>query len=247
MSRLVKIALVVSLAFNIAFLIGYFSAPTSAKPVELPDHAVDLVQRELGLDMSQRKQFVSLHTQADARAREFYEATALARQELLAESAKPEPDADKIATLQEELNRLREANRELHFAQFKRFMETLTPHQRRAVHDKLRYGHHSHGRRREHFIREFDEDGDGRLNEKERRKAIETVRKRFHDRAGRDGREHPKPPFGKFGPGMRPPGPGMRRRPDGKPKPGMHDGRPERRKHDETEKEVEPEQDMPQT
>ncbi|NQT89538.1 periplasmic heavy metal sensor [bacterium] len=247
MNRLLKIALVVSLAFNIAFLIGYFSAPTSAKPTELPDHTADLVQRELGLDMDQRKNFLSLHSAAGARAREFYEATALARQELLAESAKPEPDDEKIATLQEELSRLRESNRELHFSQFQKFMETLTPHQRRAVHEKLSFGHRSHGRRHEHFVREFDEDKDGRLNEEERRRAIETVRKRFHDRAGKDGKEHGKPPFGKFGPGMRPPGPGMWRRPDGSHRPGKHDGRPERSKQNEEEKEVEPEQTAPRT
>ena len=91
MNRLVKIALLISLAFNMAFLIGYFSAPTSATPTELPDHTADLVQRELGLDMSQREKFLSLHSEAGARVREFHQASALVRQDLLAESAKPEP------------------------------------------------------------------------------------------------------------------------------------------------------------
>ena len=69
MNRLLKIALIISLAFNITFVIGYFSAPSSAKTAELPETAADLVQSELGLDMEQREQFMSLHAEARARTR----------------------------------------------------------------------------------------------------------------------------------------------------------------------------------
>jgi Spy/CpxP family protein refolding chaperone len=208
MSRLLKIALIISLAFNITFVIGYFSAPSSAKTTELPEAAADLVQSELGLDMEQREQFVSLHAEARARTRDLIETMSIVRQQLLAESAEDEPDTEKIAKLQSELDRLRDEHRMCHQNLFRKFMDSLTDHQRHTVHEKLRYGRPPHWLRHQRLIREFDKDGDGRLNEEERGQAIQAVRERFHKRfRDRDHYHGPSRPDGRW-PGHRPPKPG---------------------------------------
>jgi hypothetical protein len=208
MNRLLKIALIISLSFNITFVIGYFSAPSSAKPTELPEAAADLVQSELGLDMEQREEFMSLHAEARARTRDLIETMSIVRQQLLAESAEDEPDPEKIAKLQSELDRLRAEHRACHYNLFQKFMDSLTDHQRRTVYEKLRYGRPPHWLRHQRLVREFDKDGDGRLNEEERSQAIQAVRERFHKRFGDRDHHHAHPrPDGPW-PGRRPPMPG---------------------------------------
>jgi Spy/CpxP family protein refolding chaperone len=215
MNRLLKIALIISLAFNITFVIGYFSAPSSAKPTELPEAAADLVQSELGLDMEQREKFISLHAEATARTRDLIETMSIVRQQLLAESAEDEPNAEKIAGLQSELDRLRDEHRTYHYNLFQKFMDSLTEHQRRTVYEKLRYGRPPHWLRHQRLVREFDKDGDGRLNEQERGQAIQAVRERFHKRFGDTDHRHSHPrPDGPWS-GRRPPLPGSWRPPDG--------------------------------
>jgi hypothetical protein len=218
MNRLLKIALIISLAFNITFVIGYFSAPSSAKTTELPEAAADLVQSELGLDMEQREQFMSLHAEAKARTRDLIETMSIVRQQLLAESAEEEPDTEKIARLQSELDRLRDEHRTCHYNLFQKFMDSLTDHQRRTVYEKLRYGRPPHWLRHQRLVREFDKDGDGRLNEEERGQAIQAVRERFHKRVGDRDRHHAHPGHDGRWPGRRPPMPGTwRPHKDGRP------------------------------
>ena len=201
MTRLQKALLLVSLVFNAMFVIGYFATSLSAESAGSAEAAARLVGDELGLDTRQRQAFLALRKEADAQKAELRQAILLAHEKLVAELCKPRRDPETVRERKIDLAELREAYRELTFRQSDRFLEMLTPKQRKGVDDRLR----SHGRRKrfdEGFVRQFDENGDGKLDPKEREKAIRAVRERKgrgpkpRSRGGRPDHPHRRPPKG---------------------------------------------------
>lgn len=182
MTRVQRTLLLVSLVFNATVAIGYFATSLCAESARSAEDAARLVGEEFGLDSRQRQAFAELRKEADAGKAELREAMTLAHERLLAELCKPRRDEDMVREREAALAELREAYREFTVRQSDRFLEMLTPAQRRSIGERL--GRRGRSRRYdEDFIRQFDADGDGRLNAEECENAIRSVR-------GRRGRGH---------------------------------------------------------
>ena len=238
MSKLARILLGVSLLFNAMFAIGYLSAQTSADTTTTPTRTADLVADKLGLDASQREAFIALRQEIGEKAHELQQAALVAEQELWVASCDPKADPENIAKLKSDLSEFRRARRELGFRQFNRFLELLTPEQRKSVTEKLRR-HGPHGRFRGPHWGRFDTDKDGKLSKDERAKLMESCRERFRkgskDFPRHEGRRPPpgSPGSWRRGPRPRPPkgGPGPPDQPPdgGEPKQGGRRTRPDDR------------------
>lgn len=177
MTRATKAILVVSLVFNIMFAIGYVASSLSATPSDTAESAADLVSRKLGLDDEQRRAFLKLRKETQKRKRELRQAMGLARERLTAEQCKADRDDETIRRLKADVDALRQSYREISFHQSDRFLTMLTPKQRKQLHDFLR----KQGKPAdydEEFLKQFDEDGDGKLSRAERDKAIRATRER---------------------------------------------------------------------
>jgi len=185
MTRLLKILLLVSLAFNAAFVVGYLSRSLSAAPADTPEAAAELVSRKLDLDERQRQAFLALRKESHSRKRELRQAIALARERLVAEQCKPQPDPNTIRALKTDLNELRQTYRDLSFHQTNRFLKLLKPKQRRRVHDLLSK-HGQPGGLDEQFLQQYDEDRDGQISPQEYSKLIRATRD--HAKKPRGGR-----------------------------------------------------------
>ena len=222
MNRLPWMLLMLSIAFNVTFVGGFFHARTVADSTtpEQPDEDVvaDKVADEMGLSADQRDKFKSLREEMEAKLRDLHEATELAREEWLAETSKPSPDPEAVAAAQEEMTRLQMESRKLRFSSFQQFMNILTPEQRRRASERMGRGMHHRGPGKEDFLRRFDTNGDGVIDENEREKAREMIGKKH----GGPPPRHPGSPNGKYGPGgsKRPGGMSPGSKPPGKMYPG---------------------------
>ena len=185
MTRASKAILIVSLVFNIMFAVGYVASSLSATPTDTAEGAAELVSRKLGLNDEQRRAFIALRKETQKRKRELRQAIALAREQLTAEQCRPERDDAAIRRLKADSDALRQSYREISFHQSDRFLTLLTPKQRKQLHDFLR----KQGKPvdyDEEFLKQFDEDADGKLSRAERDKAIRSTRE--HSRKPGKGR-----------------------------------------------------------
>lgn len=241
MNRLPWILLMLSIAFNVTFMGGFFHARTVAdsSSTEQPDEDVvaNKVADEMGLSADQRNKFMSLRTEMEGKLRDLHEAIELAHEEWLAETSKPSPDPEAVAAAQEELTRLQMESRKLRFSSLQQFMGILTPEQRKRASERMGRGMHHHGRGKEDFLRRFDTNGDGVVDENERENAREMIGKKHGGPPRHSG--GPKGQYGPGGskrpggmhPGSKSPGgkrpgskhPGSRPRPDQKNKPRPQD------------------------
>ncbi|MHC5003567.1 MAG: periplasmic heavy metal sensor [Planctomycetota bacterium] len=181
-SRLVWLALAISVLFNVFFLAGYLQA--RAGVVDGGSGApVQRVTEELGLNDAQATLFRQLRdgmAQDEQMHRRRFE---LAREELMEELNKPEPD---VARLREIVDREAELHRERYLAgsrRFSHFVGVLSPEQRRRLSDHFQ--HHRRGRGRgdkEWMLRRFDANEDGHLDEQERAAAREHFEERKRQR-----------------------------------------------------------------
>jgi Spy/CpxP family protein refolding chaperone len=234
MNRLPWILLMLSIAFNVTFMGGFFHARTVADS-SLPEQAdedvvADKVADEMGLSAEQRTKFLSLRHEMEGTLRDLHEAIELAHEEWLAETSKPSPDPEAVAAAQDELTRLQMESRKLRFSSFQQFMGILTPEQRRRASERMGRGMHHHGPGKEDFLRRFDTNGDGVVDDAERENARQMIGKKHGGPSRRPGGPNgqyapggPKHPGGMHpgskGPGGKRPGskrPGSRSRPDPK-------------------------------
>ncbi len=176
MSKLAAAALVVSLAFNAMFAVGYFTARTTAAPERDGKGTPDVVAAKLGLNDAQRQQFSTLWKEYQTKAQELRQAAQLAQEQLWLESSDPDSDPQRIEQLKNDLFDLHHARRELELAQFNDFLELLTPEQRQRAHQRLRRPHcpPRWGPR----LRRFDQDHNGALGPEERERALHHLRQR---------------------------------------------------------------------
>jgi len=202
MTRFQKALLLASLVFNAMVVIGYFATSLTSESAGSAEAAARLVGDELGLDTHQREAFLELRREADAQKAELRQAIELAHEKLVAELCKARRDPEMLRERQTALAELRDAYRELTFRHSDRFLGMLTPEQRQDVGQRLgRRGRHR--RLRDAFLRRYDEDGDGELNQEEREDAIRAVRgrrgrgRRYPDGDGRPGHPRRRPPRGR--------------------------------------------------
>ncbi len=159
--------LVLSLLFNVFFVFGYMKAQASIQlqngDITEPNRVTEFVVNELKLDSKQRELFSRLRSEM----RGFNESIALVDQELLNELSKKQPNLDKIKELasnQVELNNQRRAEGS---QKFNTLLKALSPDQCKRFSDRVGRGRHG----RAGFQRMFDENKDGKVDEKEMAKA----------------------------------------------------------------------------
>ncbi len=149
--RLPWLLLVVSLAFNVAFAAGFIRAQYGGggepQPSDtdraLPDDAdptMQLVTR-LELDESQREQFIEAYRASRQRSQEIQERLRQIREQSLELRKEEEPDIEQLRALRGEARELFHTLLEERETQFSKFMQSLSPEQRRAAVEMLRGAH----------------------------------------------------------------------------------------------------------
>jgi len=186
-----------SAVFNFTFAGGLLTA--EPEPDESDGQAaVEQVAEELGLDETQQERFAKLRDESREAVEKLSQAIALARQEVYDEVHGDSPDDERIAELETELAELHAKMQRVRMDHFHRFLDTLSPEQRHKIIGRMR-GRKTFRRHWEPVLRRFDEDGDGDLNERERRKAHQRLMN--HAPLSGDARggapEGPPPPGGR--------------------------------------------------
>ncbi|MEW6356151.1 MAG: Spy/CpxP family protein refolding chaperone [Planctomycetota bacterium] len=202
MKMLASVVLLVSLVFNVAFVVGYLVSRSTPETLATAEKVTEVVADDLALDPAQREKFAALYKKSQDDGAKLQEAIRMTRESLTAELSSPSPDPERVRTLQGELPELYRAYREASLKHYKEFMETLTPEQRRQAAERIEQQEKHHWRRPHHPpwmqgkpLERFDADGDGQLNEEERAKARESVLKEFGGRGPWGGREFGPGPF----------------------------------------------------
>jgi Spy/CpxP family protein refolding chaperone len=175
-AKVLYILLGLSVIFNFSFAGGFLQARSSVETAEAPEEAEELVAEELGLTAPQQKTFSELREASRRRVEELQEAITLARQELWAELTAAVVDRERVGEAQEQLVGLHGELRQLQQDYFGRFMDALTPEQRRGVIERMRRRHGLRGVRGR-LLNRFDADGDGVLDAGEREEARKHLRK----------------------------------------------------------------------
>ncbi len=169
--NLVFLALVLSVLFNVFFIAGYARARRDAAR-----DVTDVVGRELDLDDAQSALFNQLRAAGHDDAEMYRDSISLVRHELVDELDRPDGDARRLAEIVE---READVHRQWKLADASRlaeFIESLTPEQRHAMRLRIRgTGNGDHPARR---IRRFDTNGDGVLDDEERRAGQVRMRAR---------------------------------------------------------------------
>lgn len=186
-AKLPWILLALSLLFNFFFAGGFLHARDEWQPPETETEAVDLVSDRLELDEDQRRTLAELRRDAHERARRIRESIAQARQELWADINGGTVDRDRLNEVIEFEAEQRRQLKLLAGEHFRRFLGVLRPEQRRKMGQLLR--RRAAARWRDAWPRQFDADGDGRLDEQEKAAAhkayerrMDQFRRRHHDR-----------------------------------------------------------------
>jgi len=181
MNKLFQVVLAVSLSFNVMFVLGYLTAGQPAVAAQeqaiTSQQAGNLVADKLHLDSNQKEQFVRLREETAARLRELRELIGQYEAVLWSEMAGPGRDWQRIASIRGELEELRRDQRELRWQQYQKFLALLTDEQRRIVEEKMRR-QAGPGVGRPDLRERFDSDGDGRLSDAERARAVQAMRER---------------------------------------------------------------------
>jgi Spy/CpxP family protein refolding chaperone len=198
--KILYILLGLSIIFNFSFAGGFLQARSSVDTAEAPEEAEELVAEELGLTAPQQKTFSELREASRQRVEELQEAITLARQELWSELTAAAVDRERVGEAEEQLVRLHGELRQLQQDYFRRFMDALTPEQRRGVIDRMQR-RRGLRRVRGRLLERFDADRDGVLDARER----DEARRHLH-KAAPGLREHWRrgPVAPGRGPGTRP-------------------------------------------
>lgn len=179
--NLLLFLLALSVLFNVFFAVGYLQARAEASLAGSPARLEQRVKRELDLDGEQSALFTRLRSGMEEEDALFHQEFAAIQQELTAELARQDPDAERVESILERQDDLRRRRRMAASERFRAFMEVLSPEQRmRFVESMRRERGHRHHRDR---LRRFDENGDGQLD------AVERERAREHMEARRQMRE----------------------------------------------------------
>ena len=175
-ARVSWILLALSGTFNAFFTGGFLYARSSSQQVAQADEGrVKLVAERLALTPEQRQSFAQLRREFAAEADRLRQAIALAREERFAELAADRPDRQRIRRINQRLLSLHMDYRELAAAYRQRFVQILTPAQRRAMVELFRRRLDRAAPLRR-LRQRFDTDGDGILSPRERAAAAQRLR-----------------------------------------------------------------------
>ena len=134
-TKLLVIALLISLCFNLFFAIGFVKARETVRKFRLPEGQAELVARKLNLTNPQRAKFDALKKDMKQKILAFQTRKAERQKAMAAEMARGSVDAGRFQT---HVNSSRKDMEELHrmFAeQMMMFIKELTPEQRRLMGD----------------------------------------------------------------------------------------------------------------
>jgi Spy/CpxP family protein refolding chaperone len=129
-SRLLWVALILSLTLNIFFLGGLLWSRLAAEHVSTPAERFAQLANSLSLSPDQHDAFQQFATDARERGRHLQEANGPLIQQVWAELAKPQPDQALIANLVDQATENRRSYQRDMTATLSRFLATLTPEQR---------------------------------------------------------------------------------------------------------------------
>ncbi|MHC4948307.1 MAG: periplasmic heavy metal sensor [Planctomycetota bacterium] len=180
----VWLLLAVSILFNVFFAAGYVAARAEAPEEPGADPIVRSVTDELELDEQQAQAFARLRSEHEREASVYMEGQGLARQSLLEELSRDEPDLEKVREIVERSAELHRERRLAETRRFSEFLGVLSPRQCRILSERVR-GPGRGGPPWRKRLERFDRDGDGELDEQERAEAqahVEEWRRRRHER-----------------------------------------------------------------
>ena len=171
-SKLLLLALVLSILFNVFFLAGYVQARReAARPT---GQVTDVLSSELGLDAQQVALFSELRRSGREETRPYDDSLALVRQEMIDALEDDVAEADQLPELIEREAELQRDRRLLQADRLAEFVGALSPDQRQRLRGRLARGAGRHRMHRE-MIRRFDTDGDGMLDARERAAAVASA------------------------------------------------------------------------
>ena len=162
-----------SLLFNIFFIAG---AMTWRVPAEVNEATrVSRIVTELGLDGQQEEVFKSMQQQFSMESAVIGEQLSRVRQMISAELESDAPDVEELRNLSSQEASLLTDRRTMGVDQFTYFVDMLSPKQRRDLGRRLsghpRGRHESPRKMEQRAIEKFDSNGDGLLDDAERKNA----------------------------------------------------------------------------
>jgi len=193
--RLPWILLMISLTFNFFFAGGFLHARSEAEQAEEPRGRAEVLAERLGLSEQQKREFLQMRRQTRAEAQRIRARMDSARESLWASMAEGPVEADRIRELTQLEAEQMLALRRVQAQGARRFLQTLSPQQRRQLHHVMRLhrrmgegappgqrGQPQHRpgapHHREMLRRRFHADGDGRLSPRERQAATRELQRR---------------------------------------------------------------------
>ncbi|MCP3905998.1 MAG: hypothetical protein GY715_20430 [Planctomycetes bacterium] len=166
--NLLLLTLALSLLFNVFFAVGYVRAKMQAKLNEdAPNRVSRDVARELELDDGQREVFRQLRQRIGEETAVYDEGLALAREEMMTELERSEADLDRIDEISERMAELHREKRLASVDVYEEFKKVLSPRQRERLTHHMQRGPRHQGPPRD-FLRRYDHDANGKLDEAER-------------------------------------------------------------------------------
>jgi uncharacterized membrane protein len=204
--RLLIAALVVSVLFNVGFMIGRAQSRQAVDAGAAYADSVDLVAEQLDLSPEQRTQFAALRQDFAGEWEALQAQQALLRQELAEQFASDTPDMDRVEELMQQGMELHRELRQAGAERFREFAGKLNPQQRERLGRMMRrhrpppFNGHDPWRK----LKAFDRNDDGVIDEQEKQAAWQRLKERRRDWPEREHR-----PGGRFERGgVDRPGPG---------------------------------------
>ena len=134
----VTVLLVVSLCFNVCFIIGYARTRSVLKQLQTDEGRIHLIARQLNLSEEQEKQFVRLRAGLQQEKDRYQKENAGEIDAFWAEMSQDNPDMEKIKTLLHASAKKREALRLVTIEYMREAFPLLTPEQRKALANMIR-------------------------------------------------------------------------------------------------------------
>ena len=138
MRHLIWFVLALSLLFNLFFAAGFVQA--RARQAEAADGVSSLVAKELNLDETQSEVFSRLHSAMREDRNLYHDSMALARQELLSELGRGEPDLRRVRRIMGGMSELHQRQQQAGSRRFSEFIGVLSPQQCRRFSERMHGG-----------------------------------------------------------------------------------------------------------
>jgi Spy/CpxP family protein refolding chaperone len=201
-------ALGLSLLFNIFVLVGFVQSRAGHRDgLYMERHRphdqaseqrgnnppINRWRRDLNLDEKQLRTMASLHEHHRQRSAVFDQSIALVRQSMREEIRKEQPDIERVRELVNEEAELFRQRRMTEANAFGKFMDELTPEQRKAMMERMRRsGSNQPPQIPPKILERFDADGSGHLDATEMREARREMDRRRREMA--ESQDGPPPP-----------------------------------------------------